>query len=235
MTRIFLKLGVAFVTFSIGVSVTVIYSLYRLPDVTLPEITNIVQRSSCFPGLSVRVVKSTAQTEYFPAVALSDSAWSAQFLNDWYSRQLKAMNELPLAALENEDESYRFLWLRSFHEPIAIHVWRKGVGHFITVKRLNGRGGYAPGTFNLYWARSLSENDWDAFMMHLEHSEYWSMSTKDDRMLTDGAQWIMEGYREGRYHVVDRQSPDAGAYRDACLHLLRQSGLLEEIPAAEVY
>jgi hypothetical protein len=122
MTRIFLKLGVAFVTFSIGVSVTVIYSLYRLPDVTLPEITNIVQRSSCFPGLSVRVVKSTAQTEYFPAVALSDSAWSAQFLNDWYSRQLKAMNELPLAALENEDESYRFLWLRSFHEPIAIHV-----------------------------------------------------------------------------------------------------------------
>jgi hypothetical protein len=87
----------------------------------------------------------------------------------------------------------------------------------------------------LYWARSLSENDWDAFVMHLEHSEYWSMSTKDDRMLTDGAQWIMEGYREGRYHVVDRQSPDAGAYRDACLHLLRQSGLLEEIPAVEVY
>lgn len=105
----------------------------------------------------------------------------------------------------------------------------------MVLKRLNGRGGYDPGTVDLYWARSLSENDWDAFMLHLEHSAYWLMPPENDRGWEDGAQWIMEGYREGRYHVVDRQSPDAGAYRDACLYLLRQSGLLAEIPANEVY
>ena len=195
----------------------------------------MVQRPSCFPGLSVAVVKSTAQTDYFPTVALSESSWSAQFRNDWYSSQLKAMNELTLAALKNEDESYRFVWLRTFHAPIAIHVWRTRTRHFISVKRLNGRGGYEPGTVDLYWARPLSENEWDGFMMHLEHSEYWLLPTENDRMLTDGAQWIMEGYREGRYHVVDRQSPDPSAYRDACMYLLRKSALLAEIPANEVY
>ena len=105
----------------------------------------------------------------------------------------------------------------------------------MVVKRVNGRGGYKPGAFDLYWARSLSENDWNEFMLHLEHSQYWLMPREDSRMYEDGAQWIMEGYREGRYHVVDRQSPNSGAYRDACMFLLRQSGLLAEIPANEVY
>jgi hypothetical protein len=45
----------------------------------------------------------------------------------------------------------------------------------------------------------------------------------------------MEGYREGRYHIVDRQTPDPSAYGDACLYLLRRSGLLAELPAHEVY
>jgi hypothetical protein len=54
-------------------------------------------------------------------------------------------------------------------------------------------------------------------------------------MAMDGAQWIMEGYREGRYHVVDRQSPAPSAYADTGLFLLRRSGLLAEIPANEVY
>jgi hypothetical protein len=234
MTRIFFKLAVALVTFTIGVSVTAIYRLYRFPDVVLPEVTKVDQRFSCFPGLSVRVSKSTAQTKFFPA-ALSERPWSTRFMNGWYSRHLEAMNELPLAALESEDESYRFLWLRTFHRPVAIHVWRTGERHFMVAKRLNGSGGYDPGTFDLYWAHSLSENEWDAFMLHLEHSTYWLMQMGDYEMSQDGAQWIMEGYREGRYHVVDRQSPDTGAYRDACMYLLRQSGLLAETPAAEVY
>lgn len=235
MKRIFLKLAVALVTFTIGVSATAIYWLYRMEDVELPAVATLDTRSSCFPGLSVRVLKSSAQTEFFPAVALSENAWSRSFLNGWYSRQLEAMNELPLAALEDEDESYRFLWLRTFHQPVAIHVWRTGVRHFMVVKRLNGQGGYEPGTFDLYWARSLSENDWNAFMMHLEHTEFWLMPTENPSAMFDGAQWIMEGYREGRYHVVDRQSPGPGAYADAGLYLLRQSGLLADMPAKDVY
>lgn len=223
MTRIFLKLGVALLTFTLGVSITAIYWLYYLPDAKLPHVAKVNARYSCFPGLSLRVAKSNSQTEYFP-------------LYDSYSVHLKAMHESPLPSLIDEDESYRFVWLRSFHRPVMVHVWRTGDRYLTVVKRLNGRGGYAPGTSDLYWARSLTVNDWDSFMMHLEHAQYWQMPTRDNRMMAqDGAQWILEGYREGRYHVVDRQSPDTDAYRDACMYLLRQSGLLAETPVNEVY
>jgi len=232
MKRVFFNVAVSLVTFIISVSATAIYRLYRSPDVDLPEITAINTRSSCFPGLSVEIPKSLDQNTYFPLSGLA--ATSPRY--GWYSRHLEAMNELPLTALEKEDESYRFLWLRTFHHPVAIHVWRTGDRHFIVVKRLNGRGGYDPGTFDLYWARSLSENDWDAFMMHLEHAEFWLTPTENPGVMAmDGAQWIMEGYREGRYHFVDRQSPEPSAYADTCLFLLRRSGLLAEIPANEVY
>ena len=234
MKRIFFKFAVSLVTFTVGVSATAIYRLYRSPDVDLPEIAAINTRSSCFPGLSVEIPKSLDQTTYFPLSGLAATMFASR--GYWYSRHLEAMNELPLGTIENEAESYRFLWLRTFHKPVVIHVWRTGDRHFMVVKRLNGRGGYDPGTFDLYWARSLSENDWHAFMMQLEHSQFWLMPAPDPGMISmDGAQWIMEGYREGRYHVVDRQSPEPSAYADAGLFLLRQSGLLAEIPANEVY
>ena len=235
MTRILLKLAIALVTFEIGVTVTTIYRFYGVTDLVIPDMVMSDQRSSCFPGLSIRVLKSSAQTEFFSPAALSESASSARFLNRWYSDQLEAMNELPLAALEKEDESYRFLWLRTFHKPVAIHVWRAGDRRFLVVKRLNGRSGYDLGRFDLYWSHSLSEAEWDAFRLHLEHAQYWLMPTEEQKLMFDGAEWIMEGYREDRYHVVDRKSPDPGPYRDACMYLLRQSGLLAEIPANEVY
>ncbi len=235
MKRIFLKLAVALVTFSVSVSATAIYRLYSSPDVDLPGIAAIDTRPSCFPGLSEEIPKSRDQNIYFPLSGLAALTFGPRY--GWYSRHLDAMNELPLAALENEDESYRFLWLRTFHHPVVIHVWRNhDRQHFMIVKRLNGRGGYDPGTFDLYWKRPLSYIDWDAFMMHLEHSEFWLMRKENSGMMAmDGAQWIMEGYREGRYHVVDRQSPEPSAYADACLYLLRRSGLLAEIPENEVY
>jgi len=234
MKRIIFNLAVSLVTFSISVSATAIYRLYSAPDVDLPGIAAIDTRSSCFPGLSVEILKSPAQNTHFPLSGLAATAFGSRY--GWYSRYLEAMNELPLAALENEDESYRFLWLRTFHHPITIRVWRTGDMHFMVVKRLNGRGSYDPGTFDLYWKRPLSDNDWDAFMMHLERSEFWLMRKENPGMMAmDGAQWIMEGYREGRYHVVDRQSPAPSAYADACLYLLRRSGLLAEIPENEVY
>jgi len=138
MTRIFLKLGVAVITFTLGVSVTAIYWLDYSPDVSLPDIAKVDARYSCFPGLSLRVVKS--QSRY-----------------DAFSDHLKAMNELPLAASVDEDESYRFLWVRSFHRPVMVHVSRSGERYFIVVKRLNGKGGYSPGTVDLRSEEHTSE------------------------------------------------------------------------------
>jgi len=72
-------------------------------------------------------------------------------------------------------------------------------------------------------------------MRKLELACFWQMPTPNELMMCDGAEWIMEGRREGRFHVVDRQSPDEGAYRDACLYLLRVSQVLKTIPQVRIY
>ena len=40
----------------------------------------------------------------------------------------------------SEAESYRFLWLRSFHRPVAVRVWSAGCERFVTLKELSGAG-----------------------------------------------------------------------------------------------
>ena len=42
-------------------------------------------------------------------------------------------------------ESYRFLWLRTFHKPIAVRVWSADSRYYLVVKELSGQGGYEPG------------------------------------------------------------------------------------------
>jgi hypothetical protein len=63
------------------------------------------------------------------------------------------------------------------------------------------------------------------------------MPTVDPRLheerIRDGAEWILEGARDGRYHVVARLSPQDGTYREACLYLLNLSKI--EVEANWVY
>jgi hypothetical protein len=49
----------------------------------------------------------------------------------------------------------------------------------------------------------------------------------------DGAQWILEGVKDQKYHVVDRWTPRDGAFREACLYLLKLSQI--GISPKEVY
>jgi len=63
------------------------------------------------------------------------------------------------------------------------------------------------------------------------------MPTVDVRLheerIRDGDEWVLEGVRDGRYHVVARVSPRNGTYREACLYLLSLSKI--EVDANRVH
>ena len=131
-------------------------------------------------------------------------------------------------------EAYRFTWLRSFHHPVAVRIWKCGSVRFIAVKELNGAGGYEPEKIIFERKRELTPDEWREFMRRLDDSCYWQLSTRDDDVVgTDGAQWIFEGFNAGRYHVVDRWSPQSGSYRELCLYVLKLSGL--KVNGSELY
>ena len=138
-------------------------------------------------------------------------------------------------------ESYRFLWLRTFHKPIAVRVWSADSRYYLVVKELSGQGGYEPGRIIVSRLRSLSEAEWNNLRGLLSQISFWNLPTEEPRVQNpdgsvtvglDGAQWIIEGLREGKYHVTDHWSAKA-KYRKVCLYLLKLSNL--RVKKTEIY
>lgn len=155
-----------------------------------------------------------ADTYYFPAGILDIEGAadpSDAFVRHWYSAHLAAMNEPSLSCGANASEAYRFLWLRSFHQPIAVRVSRTGQHFELVATVLSGHAGYEPGHIAQRVRRELTEEEWTLVMRALERTSFWEMSANPptEEIGVDGAQWIIEG-SSGRYHVVDRWGGDDG-------------------------
>lgn len=231
MKRTLFRVSVALLTFVLGVVATTLYLKSRVRDVppsaplAAPPAPAV---ASCFPGLSVQT-EARGGTSYFPHGGRSAPEGYHRLFAEWYSKHLRAMKEGPFYYAENvEAERYRFLWLRTFHHPVAVRVWDAGGDRFVTLKELSGAGGYEPGRLLLERTRKLSKGEWDEFKRLLDEACYWEMPTADDTLGNDGAQWVLEGVRENRYHVVDRWTPKGGSYREACLYALSLSGFVAD-------
>jgi hypothetical protein len=222
MKRFLFRLAVAIAAFAIGVTVAFIYRRDVTETISPPAmpIAEVRFLDDCYPG------KSTEHVTHH-----------GRRMMEWYSKHLGAMDEAPLYARDNaEQETYRFLWLRSFHHPVAIRIWKSGTDHFISVKELSGAGGYEPGNLILAEQRRLAPAEWDAFTRLLRHSCYWELPTENTEEIGfDGAQWILEGVRGGRYHIVDRWTPTSGSFREACLYALKLSRLEIDTKSEPLY
>lgn len=151
------------------------------------------------------------EVRYFPVGVFSDHRWKGAdlFVRQWYSKHLAAMKEPSLSCGALEDtETYRFLWLRSFHNPVAVRAFRRGDDYRLEAVILNGAGGYEPGRVSRRVTKELSHDQWRTMIARLEEIQFWQMPTSNtgDTVGFDGAQWIVEARRDGQYHTVDRWS-----------------------------
>jgi hypothetical protein len=119
---------------------------------------------------------------------------------------------------------------------MAVRVERTGSAMNLFVRRLSGSGGYDPGELIFKGSMELDLARWCTFMAKLERANFWNEPLdKDYDSGNDGAQWILEGVREGRYHVVDRWSPRSGEFREACIYLLELAGVETAKLGSELY
>lgn len=179
-----------------------------------------------------------SQVTYFPTSGTSASDGIEKIKCDRYSDQLEALQEPSLWELSTTQkaESYRFLWLRTFHHPIAIRVDLRGDGTAqLTVKMTNGAGGHYPGKLIDNSTLRLSTDETKRFVGQIDEHNFWKLSAVDTVLGgADGAQWIIEGVKTGTYHVVDRWSPRDGDVRTIGLFMVNELGKLK-LPAREVY
>jgi len=178
---------------------------------------------------------------YFPIKSLSSLTddWSvnysiniiqeidlALFVNNWYSSQLRALNEPILHKDYSVDNSYRFTWLRTFHHPIAVRIDNKKGQILLTWKECDGAGGYEQGKIIDDKQKILSENEWKEFQRMISKIDFWDMPTTFDEIPgIDGSQWILEGIKAEKYHVVDRWTPRGSDYAKCCEFLLNLTDL----------
>ena len=160
-----------------------------------------------------------------------------EFKRNWYTKFLKAMNEPTVTQLGAENrEVYRFLWLRTFHRPIAIRLERHDDDRTLVVKELDGEGGYEPGRISKDVSRTVSIKEWDKFISLFEDARCWEMPP-DTGLAADGALWLLEGYCNGKYHATSRHCPRANgsdaAFCGVCLYLLACSEI--EVYPSEIY
>jgi hypothetical protein len=166
-----------------------------------------------------------------------------------YRDQLEAMEEQPLD--RPEARAVRFLWLRSFHEPILVRVDFETAGTAMLVaKRSDGAGGYLPGclvavhTVRLDATQARELQDLLAATERTipaknEHGEYANPSSTPDviEIIMDGAEWILERVDESGYRVdnpyAPLRNPALAAYVRLCRRLLELANI--QVPDSEMY
>ena len=197
------------------------------------------QRAFSIAAVLLAATLSTAQTTYFPNHAFDSDARLNKFENDWYSGQLRALHEPSLLSQSKNASvhSYRFLWLRTFHHPVAVRIEVKPDGTAIlTTKIASGAGGYAPGHLVANTSKPLTKQQADAFLHKIDTDKFWELPPVSlrEQQGDDGSQWIIEGVRGGKYHLATQWSPTQGPIHDLGTALAFELAGLQ-IPKAEIY
>lgn len=170
-----------------------------------------------------RLVPSDSTIFYFPVKSFGDITKGVgldSFLVAWYSRQLFALREPVIYSDKSENEIYRFTWLRTFHNPIAIRIEKHGDEYILYWKLSNGAGGYDPGELTIDKQKILDAKTWQEFISMLNQADFWKLVSKEINYGKDGSEWILEGKTENKYQVVDRWSPEKNSKYYQCCYFL---------------
>lgn len=151
-------------------------------------------------------VKRCAQASYFPNGMLRQDRRT-----EWKTKYYAAMLEQPFTCFEGDREVYRLLYLASFEYPTSIRIWNDGNQLRMAIKQLSAELATEAGpedlTFNV--TRSLTAEETFKFYDLLNKSNLWSMHSMDSREPgLDGVSFLFEAKKDGKYHVVDRWSPE---------------------------
>ncbi|PYV47582.1 MAG: hypothetical protein DMG94_05690 [Acidobacteria bacterium] len=80
----------------------------------------------------------------------------------------------------------------------------------------------------------MTQEQMDKFLERVKGAGFWEIPSYEKTWGLDGAQWIIEGVEDGKYHVVDRWTPTKGPIRELGMTLVFTLAQLK-IPQDELY
>jgi len=121
---------------------------------------------------------------------------------NYYTKFLISCDEPALD--EKLPDTYRFIYLRSFHNPIIVRLEKDKNNVKIYWKITDGKGGYDLGKMFVNEIKTLSIEDWNDFEKLVNDKKFWTMNSFNNDIENDGATWLIEGKKQGKYHLVER-------------------------------
>lgn len=187
-----------------------------------------------------------------------DAAYFPPGRESFYTKYLAAMKEPSLfkRAKARPDFELRFTWLRTFHDPLAIRIWRIDDTYMIRTIRLARQNDYSPGPATLDKTRTLTPTESQALKTLIDIPSMLQPMSDQEQLATtvgaDGAMWIFETWAEEKYQMIEFWCPkdygpkehramglDTSKMRDTTGILRLASSLLKisgiTIPENEVY
>ncbi|MBK8466725.1 MAG: hypothetical protein IPL32_12925 [Chloracidobacterium sp.] len=148
----------------------------------------------------------------------------------------KLFGEDPVLPVEDSNtEIYRITFIPTFHNPIKIRVEKHKNNYVLIAKRLSGQGGYDAGELKVEKKRTLGRKEWDRLLDLLRKASFWELPYLEKKqepnekgevtICLDGSEWVIEGSRNGQYHVVNRYCPEVKSFQAVGLYLAKLSRL----------
>jgi hypothetical protein len=195
-------------------------------------LANVPETSPTKPvaEVSLRVVETKNASlflNYFPPGTFTSRA--ANFQVAWYSSDMYRLGEMPLWPPSSENEKiFRFTYLGAFTGPkaVTLTVLPDGSGKvkMTMVHQLPERGKGEQ-------LAAVPADRVSDFLQHLDRAHFWEIPTESQHRGFDGAEWIMEGVQDGRYHIAVRwcpnlyeHSPEDAAFAKAGRFLFQLAG-----------
>jgi hypothetical protein len=178
-------------------------------------------------------------TEYFPKGALDKDVSGDNFVREWYGVELTELHESPLPPLAKEKTNlvYRFTWLRTFHNAVAIRLQVNPDGSgTLYIKKTSGASGFFQKKHELIVdeSRPLTAESVTRALETIQKADFWKMGYPTPQGGADGAEWVFEGVKDGSYHVAHRWSPENGSMRELGMFFLFDLAKLK-VPKNEIY
>jgi hypothetical protein len=210
----------AFILFLIGLIIVITWNRKQAADEIIKSV-RVVDNS---------IIPTDSNVLYFPLDSpISTSLDRLNKLNnEWYSKMLFALHEPVIFQSNDSTEVFRFLWLRTFHNPISIRINNYNSKHILTLKISGGTGGFDAGKVIVDTSFYISKKEWDIFKSKVTKINFWNLSPTEILDEKDGSQWVLEAKNRGIYHFVDRCSPNETRnkdFRDCCNFLISLSNI----------
>lgn len=153
---------------------------------------------------------------------------------EWLEIQLKGLKEDCLYINENKTNTtiYRFTWLRSFDQPIAIRIEKNEYKIMLYWKVGKGGGGYKPQGLQKSGKKKLSLKEWIEFERLIKESNFDSLPNKVYIPIKDGATWTLERKTSESFKAHNTNIPSK-RIKKACLFLIKLTNI--KIKDDEIY